>query len=142
MKSIFGIDQALAAGVIAGVAVLGIFGRIAFSVLAAVARQPLNFGVVGVFEVLIISALVGAIGGGLFLLLSEKTRFTGIVSGMFAGLSLFVLSVVVSSAIGFLHWGTPVVLLTVFIAGLIFVIYGIGTNLLAKWFGVNPKKNP
>jgi len=141
MKSIFRIGLALLAGAIVGVIVLGIFGRLTFSVLAVVAGQPLNFSVMGVFEVLIISAIIGALGGGLFLLLINRHWFTRVVSGLISGLILFIFSVAVFTVIGVLYWGTPIVLFTVFLSGLLFVIYGMGIDLVTNWFGVNPRKN-
>ncbi|MDH3785894.1 MAG: hypothetical protein OEV00_11275, partial [Acidobacteriota bacterium] len=87
--------EAVFVGGIAGIVVLGLVGRIATAVVAQAMGQPTNFTLSGLLEVTVVGAVVGALGGALFLFLRERLTFPGLMPAIVVGAVVFAASIFV-----------------------------------------------
>jgi len=135
MKNERGIFSALLSGVISGVLVLGIIGRLAIASVAIGRGSSMNLSLRGVLEVIILGVIMGAIGGILLFIIKKMLWVNGLVSGIMIGLILFVFSVVFALLSGRIVLGMSLdQWVTMLIALTMFAIYGIfAAGLLNKF---------
>jgi hypothetical protein len=135
MTSSLPLSKALGAGAIAGALVLGLFARIATALLALATRHPHNLSARGLAEVVILGAILGAIGGIVLLLLRGKRYESRLASGLILGGLVFLGSFVASWAGGRLDFSQPnLLLLTLAVAAVFCFIYGVLARVLFQRF--------
>ncbi|MDH3628720.1 MAG: hypothetical protein OES25_13825 [Acidobacteriota bacterium] len=126
--------EAVFVGGIAGIVVLGLVGRIATAVVAQAMGQPTNFTLSGLLEVTVVGAVVGALGGALFLFLRERLTFPGLMPAIVVGAVVFAASIFVPWLSGRMELATlgasPA---TLVVAALVCLGYGVTVHgILAR----------
>jgi hypothetical protein len=135
MTSSFPLSKALGAGAIAGALVLGLFVRIATALLALATRHPHNLSARGLAEVVILGAILGAIGGIVLLLLRGKRYESQLASGLILGGLVFFGSFLASWAGGRLDFSqSNLLLLTLAVAAMFCFVYGMLARALFQRF--------
>ena len=116
-----------------GALILGIVGRMSMAGVALFTGNTLHISMRGVLEVVIVGALVGAAGGILLLVLRRVYGVAGLVRGIIVGIVMFACSVLVYLLNGKSDYGlSHTQLLTVIVAAIIFMVYGICVDALLK----------
>ncbi len=122
------------AGAAAGACVLGLVGRAAMAAVALVTGNALNPSLRGLLEVAAAGTLLGILGGLLLLACRRMRRIRDLAPGRIVGVTLFLCSVLAFGAKGRIDFGSPVSLLTLAVAAMIFLAYGIAADSLLTRF--------
>lgn len=118
---------AIVAGVVVGAVILGLVGRLAMAGMALAMGRDSNLSLRSVFEVVVLAMVVGAVGGVIRQVLGFWLHKPGVVRGVSVGVSLFVLS-------GMLSWwagggGGPQALTltvpTLLVVAALYILFGI-----------------
>lgn len=135
MKHYHEVLLALLAGAVSGTLILGIVGRAATAGVSLVTGNSLNLSLRGVLEVMIVGAVVGAIGGLLLLTLRSVCRGNKLALGIIVGLLLFVCSTLLVLVSGMLAFDKSFVqFFTLGVVAAVFVIYGVWAAALLTQF--------
>ncbi len=124
---------ACAAGAATGAVVLGVGGYLAMAGVALVSSGQANLSATGALESAGLGALLGLAGGLLLHALAARPRGQ---RGVLVGLVLFVAAVAIGWLSGRIDFARPVILLTLAVAALVYVAFGVCTAaLLARFRG-------
>lgn len=83
--------EVLLAGVLSGLAFLGIGGRIAMRGLAVAVDRPTNFGIAASVGIVLIGSILGLLGGVLFALVGSRLPRPAAAKGLIFGTLFFAL---------------------------------------------------
>jgi hypothetical protein len=127
MKALVDWMTAVVVGALSGAVILGLLGRLAMAGLALAMGRASNLSLRSVLEVVVIATVVGAVGGVIRQLLAFWLHRPGMIRGVFVGISLFVLSGMLSWwAGGFDELGTLTLSLpTLVMVAVVYVVFGI-----------------
>jgi hypothetical protein len=127
MKAVANWMTAIVVGAVCGAAILGFLGRLAMAGMAlAMGRTP-NLSLRGFVEVVVLATVVGAVGGVIRQLFGFWLHRSGVVRGATVGVSLFVLTGMLSwwaggsGELGTLSLSLP----TLLMVAVMYVVFGI-----------------
>lgn len=132
---------ALLAGAVTGTLVLGIAGRAATAGVALITGNALNLSLMGGLEVVIVGALVGAVGGVLLLVLRSVHGDSELARGITVGAILFVCSFLVAWVSGKIALGlSSIQLFMLGVVAIMFMVYGVCADVLLTRFESGGRK--
>ncbi|MBD3224814.1 MAG: hypothetical protein GF313_08800 [Caldithrix sp.] len=125
------LSSSIRARALAGLLILGLGGRIATALIAVWSDSLANISIRGFLQVMIVGAIVGAVGGWLLHALRNTLQRRTIAGGIFMGLVLFLATTLLALLSGRLMVSASfIAVLTLFFAAGVFIIYGAATAVL------------
>jgi len=127
MKAVADWMIAVVVGALAGAIILGFIGRLAMAGVALAAGMASNLSLTGVLQVVVFATVAGAVGGLIRQLYGFWLHKRGILRGAFVGVSLFVLTGMLSwwaggsDELGTLALSVP----TLLVVATLYVAFGI-----------------
>lgn len=134
MKSQSSPISSIIAGAISGILFLAIIGRLFTVSIELIARNDLNISLSGVFEVIIIGLVVGAVGGFLFYILNNSKRRSKTANGLMTGFVMFLSTTLFMVLTGRASFGIASVYLMLAAVAIVFAFYGLFLPKLLSWF--------
>jgi len=122
------------AGAISGILFLGILGRLFTMIFEFTARNNSNISISGIFEVIIIGLIVGAIGGFLYYIFSNSKQRSKTVNGLMTGFIMFLSTTIFMFLTGRASLGIAPVYLMLAAAVIVFALYGLFLPKFLSWF--------
>jgi len=123
---------------ISGLIILGILGRAVTVLIALFTNRSSNLSLSGMFEVMLLSAVIGSIGGILIYMFQKVFRANCWSCGIMNGLLLFLISSLYLFLSGNLSFHSSILQFFTFSAvALIFIIYGLIACKLIRRFITN-----
>ncbi len=134
MRFLFIMNRSAIAGALSGTLFLGIAFRLITLLIAYIRTDPLNLTMHNMAEVLLLSLVLGIIGGILFCILHEIFKDMRLkIAGMISSIFLFVTLGLVQILRGFISLSLLPVQLAMFLLALaMFLLYGIFLAVLAE----------
>jgi hypothetical protein len=115
-------------GTLSGAVILGLLARLTMAIIALSSNHPVNLSIRSIAEVIVVGAVVGAMGS--IVLLGLRTLISpGIARGIILGFLLFSGSLMIGLMAGRVAFGEqPITFITFALLGVVFVLYGIVTE--------------
>lgn len=123
--------RSILSGAIAGAVVLGLIGRVAAEIISSLMGKSSNLSSPGIIEALFVGTALGIAGGLLHIQTRKIKLFNRLIQSIILGIILFSLSILVSVLFMNLKINfSPPQILTLVTVFCVFIIYGIGLDLL------------
>lgn len=123
--------QFLLSGLIAGVLILGVGGKLSMTLMAYAVDASLNLSIRGIAETLFLGGVIGIAGTFLALPLKKIFQKTPFFQGVILGLLLFFLTLIIVYAFSELTFhNSGIQWLTFAVVALLYTVYGVFMEII------------